>query len=57
MPFGRQHRMRDLDDLRAVGLRVIDAAVVAVARAGLAEIGEVEAAAGVEHDVVRARAA
>ncbi len=45
--------MRDLDDLRAVRQRVVDHAMVAVARAGLAEIGEIEPAMRVEHDVVR----
>ena len=45
--------MRNLDDVRSVGLGVVDAPLVAVAMAGLAEISEVESAAAVENDVVR----
>src|SRR5438132_4746586 len=42
-----------LDDARAVGLRVVQAAAVDVAGPLLAEVGEPEAAGRVEHDVVR----
>ena len=52
-PVRGQHRMRDLDDMRPVGFRVIDGALVAVAMARLAEIGEIESAVAIKHDVVR----
>ena len=50
----REHRKGDLDDARAVRTRVIDAAMVALVRAVLAEVGEVEATLGVEDEIVRA---
>ena len=43
-----------LDDARAVGLRVVEAPAVDLAGPLLAQVGEPEAARGVEHDVVRA---
>ena len=43
----------ELGDRRAVGRAVVHAGLVLVTSAGLAEIGEVEAALVVEHDVVR----
>jgi len=43
----------DLADRAAVGARIVDAAAVTVARSGLAEIGEPEAAALVEDEIVR----
>ena len=52
---GAEDRIRHLDDLRAVRQRVVEAAMVARARVALAEIGEIEAAVGVEHQVVRRR--
>ena len=48
------HREGDLADQRAVGLGVEHRAIVHLALAPLAEVGEVEAAMGVEHDVVGA---
>src|SRR3989454_131892 len=60
-PVGREadavrriEREEDLADARAVGARVEDAGAVAVALAHLAVVGEPEAAARVEDDVVRA---
>ena len=50
---GRQHAEHDLDDLLHAGLDVIDAADIHLAGAALAEIGEPEAAALVEHEIVR----
>ena len=50
-----EDRIGHLDDLGAVRQRVVQAAVVARARIALAEIGEIEAAGGVEHQIVRGR--
>src|SRR5690606_108602 len=50
---GARDRVDDLDDRRAVGAGVVDAAAVEVAGPGLAEVGEPEAPVGVEDDVVR----
>ena len=50
---GRDQREDDLGDRRAVGLRVVQPAAVQLPVAGLAEVGEPEAAVGVEDDVVR----
>ena len=55
MPFGLVGREHDLADLRAVRLAVVDAGQVgdALLVVGEAVVGEVEAAVGVEHQVVR----
>src|SRR5580704_17464332 len=47
--------MYELDNLGAVGQRIVETAMVAVARPPLAEVGEVKPALAVEHDVVRRR--
>ena len=47
-----EERIGEANDLRAVGQRVIDAAMVAMTRIALAEIGEIEAALLVEHQIV-----
>src|SRR5215471_1143850 len=51
----RQHRIHQLDDFRAVRQRVIEPTIVAMRRVPLTEIGEIEPALAVEHDVVRRR--
>src|SRR5205814_6536428 len=50
-----QHRVGQLGDLGAVRQRVIEPAMVTLVRVPLAEIGEVEPALAVEHNVVRRR--
>ena len=54
-PVRGQQRIDQLDDLRPVRQGIIQPAIVAVMREPLAEIGEIEPALPVEHDVVRRR--
>ena len=53
--IGAQNWKRQFDDLRAIRHGVIQAAVVAVTRVPLAQIGEIKTAVRVEHQVVRRR--
>jgi len=50
---GRDHGKRDLPDQAAIGAGIADRAAVHFAVPALAEVGEVEAAVAVEHQVVR----
>src|SRR5206468_5572758 len=50
-----QHRMDELDDLRTVGERVIEPAVIAIPPSPFAEIGKVKSALAVEDQIVGRR--
>ena len=53
-PLGVMDGKGDGLDAAAVGLGIVDGATVDLARTALAEVGEIETAMRIEHDVVRA---